>query len=113
ALMASCRPLRCCWPSTAGGPDSVVISPIFSLSCAAATVVAKLHRPTARSTQTLAMDTLPRKERGYGARLARRHPGESRDFPFRIQSFGEFTLRGPSCKVAANPFTPERGAFSE
>src|ERR1700680_2852214 len=34
--MAGCRPLRCCWPSAAAGPDRVVMRPIFSFSCAIA-----------------------------------------------------------------------------
>src|SRR6185295_9236547 len=40
SLLASCRPSRDCWPSTAAGPDRVVITPILIFSCAAAGVAA-------------------------------------------------------------------------
>src|SRR5213593_2881247 len=40
SLIPSCRPSRDCWPSTAAGPDKVVITPILIFSCAAAGAVA-------------------------------------------------------------------------
>src|SRR6202035_32748 len=60
-LIPRLRPLRCCWPMTAGGPDKVEMSPILSLSCAPAGQAETAHSAkAAKARSNNAISIFPR-----------------------------------------------------
>src|SRR6516225_8819747 len=72
-LTARLKPLRSCWPSTAGGPDKVAMMPILSFSCAGAPVAARLIAAAASRT-SLFMATSRDISRAPSARFGRTRP---------------------------------------